>query len=80
MNGHGNYLFMSVVEDDVLVLRKEGEVSQLVAQEFLEMVLFDGLVVLFELAPRMALHCLNQDMIIWYDKGYIINFGTDEGR
>lgn len=80
MNGLWDDLFMSVIEDDVLVLREEGGVSLLVAQKFLEMVVFEGLVVLLEVGPRMALHCFKQDMIIWYDKGNIINLGMVEGR
>lgn len=72
MNGFRDDLFMSVIEDDVLILGQEGRVSLLIAQEVLEMVVLEGLVVLLKVRPRMALHRFKQDMIIWYDKGIVI--------
>lgn len=68
MNGLRDDLFMSVIEDDVLILGKEGRVSLLIAQKVLEMVVLEGLVMLLKVRPRMVLHCFKQDMIIWYDK------------
>ena len=60
VNGLRDDLFVSVIEDDVLVLGEEGRVSLLVAQEFLDMVIFEDLVVLLKVGPRMALHFSNK--------------------
>lgn len=60
VNGLRDDLFVSVIEDDVLVLGEEGRVSLLVAQEFLDMVIFEGLVMLLKVGPRMALHFSNK--------------------
>lgn len=72
LNGLRDDLFMGVIEDDVLVLGQEGRVPLLIAEEVLEMVVLEGLVVLLEVRPRVALHCFKQDMIIWYDNGIVI--------
>lgn len=40
LNGLRDDLFMSVVEDNILVLGQEGRVSLLIAQEVLEMAIF----------------------------------------